>query len=85
MKGTAADFAAADAQAALESMQAGNMDFVTRGKPSAAKVKAWRQVNGFTWHHVKGGERMQLVPTALHSKIAHEGGAAEARLAAAGE
>ena len=81
MSGFDDDFAAADFAAAQEQVNRGNMAYAYRGKPSAKAVKSWRQENGYTWHHVRGGSRMQLVPTELHSKIAHEGGAAEARLA----
>ena len=31
---------------------------------------------GFTWHHVEDGRTMMLVPTDLHRKVAHTGGAA---------
>ena len=81
MSGFDDDFAAADFAAAQEQVNRGDMAYAYRGKPSAKAVKSWRQENGYTWHHVRGGSRMQLVPTELHSKIAHEGGAAEARLA----
>jgi hypothetical protein len=30
---------------------------------------------GFTWHHVQDGKTLQLVPTSIHSKVPHTGGA----------
>jgi uncharacterized coiled-coil protein SlyX len=77
-------FGQADLAAAEIADSVGSKGFTFRGKPTAKSVAEWRKANGYTWHHMKGGKRMQLVPTELHSKIAHEGGAAEAR-ALAGE
>jgi len=34
---------------------------------------------GYTWHHVEDGETMQLVPSGIHRKVRHTGGAAVIR------
>lgn len=38
-----------------------------------------RTPENYTWHHVEGGTRMQLVPTDIHSTFPHTGGASEIR------
>jgi hypothetical protein len=63
MKGTSADFGAADAIAAKMT-----------GMKNAAEFKAWRQEAGYTWHHRENSTTMQLVPTPLHASIPHLGG-----------
>jgi len=35
--------------------------------------------DGYTWHHVEGGTRMQLIPTEIHSTFPHTGGASDIR------
>jgi hypothetical protein len=68
MKGTSADFGAADAIAAKRA-----------GMKNAAEFKAWRQEAGYTWHHRENSMTMQLVPTPLHAGVPHLGGAWVAR------
>lgn len=38
--------------------------------------------SGYTWHHVEGGEAMQLVPRDIHETFPHTGGASVLRNAA---
>nr|CEL21421.1 Predicted cell-wall-anchored protein SasA (LPXTG motif) [Kibdelosporangium sp. MJ126-NF4]CTQ96012.1 Predicted cell-wall-anchored protein SasA (LPXTG motif) [Kibdelosporangium sp. MJ126-NF4] len=75
-------FGQADLAAAEQMAKINPAEYLYQGRPNAAAVERWREANGYTWHHMKGGKQMQLVPTELHSKIAHEGGASEARAAA---
>jgi hypothetical protein len=31
---------------------------------------------GYTWHHVEDGQKMELLPEDMHKELAHTGGAA---------
>jgi len=53
--------------------------FKADGTPNRTWGKDYRDKNGLTWHHHQDGERMQLVPTDLHTNIPHVGGASAAR------
>jgi hypothetical protein len=45
----------------------------------AAAVRTYRVQQLLTWHHHEDAASMQLVPTALHSEIPHQGGASKLR------
>jgi filamentous hemagglutinin len=46
------------------------------GLPNATAAKQWREANDLTPHHVEDGITIQLVPSKLHGRIPHLGGAA---------
>jgi filamentous hemagglutinin len=50
-------------------------DFAAANKAAGLK----QQPRNHTWHHVEDGGTMMLVPTDLHSEVAHTGGMARYR------
>jgi hypothetical protein len=50
-------------------------DFATANRAAGLK----QQPRTYTWHHVEDGGTMMLVPTDLHSQVAHTGGMARYR------
>jgi hypothetical protein len=51
-----------------------NRLFQRRGDPLWQGVAPGDTPEGWTWHHVQGGRKMQLVPTAVHAAARHTGG-----------
>ena len=80
MKGTDADFAAANRSLAMQK------GWLWRGKPNAAEAARFMEANRLTWHHVEGSTAGELiaVPMDLHGNVPHIGSASEARHAKAG-
>ncbi len=46
---------------------------------SAIGVPGWRRPARYTWHHHEDCQTMVLVPTEVHSKVRHQGGASHIR------
>jgi len=77
----------------LEKMSGGDVDFILAdrelarrygrlkadGTPNQRWAEDYRRLTAQTWHHHQDGVRMQLVPTNLHKRIPHAGGASRAR------
>lgn len=53
--------------------------FKADGTPNQAWAKDLRETQALAWHHHQDGQTMLLVPTPLHRKIPHVGGASLAR------
>lgn len=51
-----------------------NRAFQRRNNPMWQGLPAGETPQGWTWHHVQGGRKMQLVPTAVHEAARHTGG-----------
>lgn len=62
------DFALADKKLAQE-----------KGWPTQQAAKDYRKDKELTWHHHQDGKTLELVPSDLHKKIPHDGGASELR------
>ena len=46
----------------------------TGEKVTPEQIKAYRESSNLTWHETSDGKTMQLVPTEINSKCAHNGG-----------